>query len=254
MPVRSSVAAGVALAVLTAVLAGCVGAPHETPPVEEQGPLPPTDALITLQQLATVVTAADAPANSLFDVGQASTSGADLLSEQDYWLAVGGRPEECRDVVSSPYLVSTADAASEARLDDDTGTLGTYSEDEDLFGLVQVYGRVFDDEATASGFLDGFAQTVAGCAAYQFIGDEGTPTYDAVGLHVEESTTSPLGTRVLEYVEDVAGSDILGVSTTFVRRRNTVVAIYSELYPSSAMTPDDVAKLTDTIAARMAAL
>ena len=124
----------------------------------------------------------------------------------------------------------------------------------DRFGLVQVYGRVFDDEATASGFLDAFAQTVAGCAAYQFVREDGVVTYDAAALHVEESTTSPLGTRVLEYVEDVAGSDILGVSTTFVQRKNTVVAIYSELYPSSTMTPDDVAKLTDTIAARMAAL
>jgi hypothetical protein len=254
MSLRSKVAAGVAAAALSVLLGACVGAAPETAPVEEQGPQPPTSALITLQQLATVVTEGDAPANSLFDIGQTSTSGDDLLSEQDYWVAVGGRPEECRDVVSSPYLVSMADAAAPARLDDPSGALGTYSEDEDLFGLVQVYGRIFDDEATASGFLDSFAQTVAGCAGYQFVGDDGAATYDAVALRVDESTTAPLGTRVFHYVEDVAGSDILGVSTTFVQRKNAVVAIYSELYPSSTMTPDDVETLTNTITGRVAAL
>ena len=68
---------------------------------------------------------------------------------------------------------------------------------EDLFGLVQVYGRIFDDAATASGFLDAFVQTVAGCAGYQLAAEDGTVTYQAIGLHLEESATAPVGTRVV---------------------------------------------------------
>lgn len=251
-PRVATASAAIALAV---VLSACVpSSPDSTATGEEQGPLPPTSALITLQQLAAVVTADDGPAQALFDVGEASTSGADLLSEQQYWEAVGGAPEECRDVVSSPYLVSSADAADDARLDDPTGAIARFSEDEDLFGLVQVYGRLFDDEATASGFVDDFAQTVAGCGGYQLVGEDGAVTYQALALHLGESTTAPIGTRVLHFSEDVAGSDILGVATTFVVRKNAVIAIYSELYPSSTMTPNDVAELATTLSERLAAL
>jgi hypothetical protein len=255
MTVRARVATTSAAVALAVLLGACVpSAPVESPAGEPQGPQPPSTALITLQQLATVVTAEDAPAQSLFDVGAASTSGPDLLSEQQYWESSAGTPEECRDVVSSPYLVSSADAIDVARTDDPTGTLGTFSEDEDLFGIVQVYGRIFDDEATASGFLDGFVQTVAGCSGYQLSGDDGTVTYQAVALHVEESETGPAGMRALLFSEDAAVSDTLGVGTTFLQRKNAVIAIYSELYPSSTMTPDDVTDLAAIIAGRLATL
>lgn len=255
MRFSSRVATASAAIAVAAVLSACMPSGIDsTPTPEEQGPQPPTSALITLQQLAGVVTADDAPAQALFDVGEASTSGADLLSEQQYWEAVGGAPEECRDIVSSPYLVSSADSAADARLDDPTGAIARFSEDEDLFGLVQVYGRIFDDEATASGFVDDFAQTVAGCAGYQLVGEDGTVTYQAVALHLDESTIAPIGTRVLHFSEDVAGSDIVGVATTFVVRKNALIAIYSELYPSSTMTLDDVSALATTLSERLAAL
>ncbi len=246
--------ASVAIA-LASILTACVpSTPVATPSAEQQGPLPPSNALITLQQLATIVTADDAPAQALFDVGEASTSGADLASEQEYWEAVGGSPEECRDVVSSPYLVASTDGSAPALSDDPTGALARFSEDEDLFGLIQVYGRIFDDETTASGFVDGFAQTVAACAGYQLVDENGAVSYEAVALHLEESTTAPIGTRVWEFSEDVAGSDIVGVGTTFVVRKNAVIAIYSELYPNSTMASADVAELADTLSARLAAL
>ena len=253
LPARIATATtAVALAVL---LAACVpAAPVSTPTGEPQGPQPPSDAPITLQQLATVVTEDDAPPQALFDVGAASTSGADLLSEQQYWESVGGSPEQCRDVVSSPYLVSSADAADVARTDDPTGTLGTFSEDEDLFGLVQVYGRIFDDPAAASGFLDAFLQTVAGCTGYNLTDDDGAVTYQAVALHADEATDAPLGTRLVVFREDVSGSDILGVGITFVQRKNAVIAIYSELYPSSTITPADLSRITTTVSGRLAAL
>jgi hypothetical protein len=251
----SRIASATATFALTLALSACVPATptHDASP-EQQGPLPPTGALITLQQLATVVTADDAPAQSLFDVGESSTSGDDLVSEEGYWQAVGGSPEECRDVVSSPYVVRTADADAESLLDDPTGAIARFSEDEDMFGLIQVYGRIFDDDAAASGFVDGFTQTVAACSGYQLTGEDGTVTYRAVALHLDESTTAPIGTRVLEFREDVAGSDITGVATTFVVRKNAVIAIYSELYPSSTMTTADVSQLSDTLAQRLAAL
>lgn len=251
----SRIATASAAVALVAILSACVPSdPVATPPVEEQGPLPPTRALITLQQLAGIVTEADAPPQALFDVGEASTSGSDLVSEQGYWDAVGGAPEECRDVVSSPYLVRTADGADPALGDDPTGALARFSEDEDLFGLVQVYGRVFDDETAASGFFDGFEQTVGVCAGYQLTGEDGAVTYQAVALHAEESTTAPVGTRVLHFSEDVASSDIVGVGTTFVLRKNAVIAIYSELYPSSTMTATDVDRIGEALSERLAAL
>jgi hypothetical protein len=252
---RSRVAAILSAAALAVVLGACVpAAPTVAPTDEPQGPQPPPVALITLQHLAAVVTEGDTPAQALFDVGSASTSGPDLLSEQQYWEAVGGSPEECRDIVSSPYLVSSADAVDTARIDDPTGTLATFSEDEDLFGLVQVYGRIFDDPATASGFLDAFMDTVAGCAGYQLAGEDGVVTYQAVALHVDEATDAPLGTRVVLFSEDVAGSDVLSVGTTFVQRKNAVIAIYSELYPSSTITPADVSRITTTVTGRLAVL
>jgi hypothetical protein len=255
MGLRSRVAAVLSAIALAALLGACVpSAPAVAPTGEPQGPQPPSDALITLQQLATVVTEADAPAQALFDVGSASTSGSDLLSEQQYWESVGGSPEECRDIVASPYLVSSADAVDAARTDDPTGTLATFSEDEDLFGLVQVYGRIFDDPATASGFLDAFMQTVAGCPGYRLAGEDGVVTYQAVALHVDEATDVPLGTRVVLFSEDVAGSDILSVGTTFVQRKNALIAIYSELYPSSTITPADVSRITTSVTGRLAAL
>jgi hypothetical protein len=255
MSAPSRIATALGALALVVLLNAC-SAP-ETAPVpsgEPQGPLPPSTAAITLQQLATVVTEADAPPQALFDVGAASTSGADLLSEQDYWVSVGGTPAECADVVSSPYLVSSADAADPARADDPTGALGTFTEVEDLFGLVQVYGRVFDDAATASGFLDEFSATVAGCAGYRFVGPEGDVTYQASGLRVDESTTAPAGTRMLAYSEDIEGSDALGVGITFIQHENAVVAVYSELYPSSTMTPAEVDTLATAVAARLAML
>ncbi len=255
MKVRSRIATASAATALSMLLSACVAAaPVETPTGEPQGPQPPSTALITLPQLATIVTADDAPAQSLFDVGAASTSGPDLLSEQQYWESSAGTPEECRDILSSPYLVSSADATDVARTDDPTGTLGTFSEDEDLFGIIQVYGRVFDDEATASGFLDAFAQTVAGCAGYQLSNEGGVVTYQAVALHLEESMTGPASTRTLLFSEDAAVSDTLGVATTFVQRKNAVIAIYSELYPSSTMTQEDVTELSETLAGRLASL
>ncbi len=255
MAVRARLATAAAAIALAVLLGACVPSTPIAPPAgEPQGPQPPSDALITLQQLVTVVSEEDAPSQSLFDVGSASTSGSDLLSEQQYWDDVGGSPEECRDIVSSPYLVSMADAADTARADDPTGALATFSEDENLFGVVHVYGRVFDDPATASGFMDGFMQTVAGCGGYQLAGGDGEVTYQALALHVGEATDAPPGTRVVVFSEDVASSDALGVGTTFVQRKNAVIAIYSELYPSSTITTTDVSRITTTVTGRLAAL
>ena len=256
MSVPSRIAAAVGTIALVLLLSACIPPeplPDETAG-EPQGPLPPSSTAVTLQQLAGLVTEADAPPLALFGVGAASTSGADLLSEQDYWMSVGGTPAECADVVSSPYLVAAADAADAARTDDPTGALATFTEQEDLFGLVQVYGRAFDDDATASGFLDAFSATVAGCGGYRFIGPEGDVTYEATGLRVEESTTAPAGTRLLTYDEIVEGSGALGVRTTFIQHENAVVAVFSELYPSSTMTPADVATLVAAVTGRLAAL
>jgi hypothetical protein len=219
-----------------------------------QGPQPPSNAAITLEHLAGLVTEADAPPQALFDVGQASTAGADLLSEQDYWISVGGTPDECADIVSSPYLVSSDDAGDLARADDPTGAIGTFTEQEDRFGLVQVYARAFDDAATASGFIDTFLATVAGCGGYRFVGTDGEVSYGASALEAVESPAAPVGTRVLTYSEVVAGSDALGAGITFVQHENSVVAIYSELYPSSTMTSADVAGLADALSVRLAAL
>jgi hypothetical protein len=255
MSAPSRIATALGAVALVVLLSGCVEPETVPEPTgEPQGPVPPSTTSITLQRLATVVSEADAPPQALFDVGAASTSGDDLLSEQDYWTSVGGTPAECADVVSSPYLVSSADAADPARMDDATGALGTFTEVEDLFGLVQVYGRVFDDASTASGFVDELSATVAGCAGYRFIGADGEVTYDASSLSISESTTAPAGTRVLTYTEDVQGSDALGVDITFIQHENAVVAVFSELYPSSTMTPADVAAIGTAIAGRMAAL
>ncbi len=65
---------------------------------------------------ATILSAS--PAASTADRQALSTSGADLESEQQYWVAVGGTPDVCADVVAAPYLVSSADAADRDRLDD----------------------------------------------------------------------------------------------------------------------------------------
>ena len=150
--------------------------------------------------------------------------------------------------------MSSADAIDVARTDDPTGALGTFSEDEDLFGIVQVYGRIFDDEATASGFLDGFVQTVAGCSGYQLSGDDGTVTYQAVALHVGGVRDRPAGMRAVLFSEDVGG-------VGHARRRHDVPPAQERrdrdllrALPSSTMTTDDVTDLAATIAGRLATL
>ena len=255
MSVPARVASALATSALVVALTACVGAapaPEDTPVEEPLGPQPP--ALITLQQLATVVTADDAPADALFDVGAASDSGSDLLAEQDYWDAVGGSPEECADIVSSPYLVSSVDGDDGNRLDDPTGVLGTFSEDEDRFGLVQVAGRIFDDAATASRFLDEFLDAVAACPGYRLTGEDGATNYAATALDATESADAPLGTRVVTYTEDVDGSGIVSVGTTFVQHENAVIAIYDELYSSSTMTAPDIMAVTAAVTGRLAGL
>lgn len=257
MLVASRIATALGGMALAGLLTACVASgptPDDTPTGQPQGPLPPSATEITLQRLASVVSAADAPPQALFTVGAASTAGEDLVSEQEYWVSVGGTPVECADVVSSPYLVSSEDAFDAARIDDPTGALGIFTEEEDRFGLVQVYGRVFDSEATASGFLDAFLTIVAECGAYRFVGPTGDVTYAATGLRVDESLPTPTDARVLRYGEDVSGSDVLAVGTTLIQHRNAVVGVYFELYPSSTMTSADVTELVATLTNRIATL
>ena len=150
-----------------------------------------------------------------------------------------------RDIVSSPYLVSSADAADAARTDDPTGALATFTEDggpvrarPGLRARLRRRGRPHPDSSTA------FSATVAGCPRLPVHrhGRRGHLRGDRPAASPSRRPRRP-ARACSTYSEDVQGSDALGVGITFVQHENAVVAIYSELYPSSTMTPADVAEI-----------
>ena len=251
----SRVAGVLAAASTILILAACVAAFPDTDQ-PDQGPLPPaSDGFVALDQLATLVTEADAPATMLVQVGEVSASGADLTSEQGYWVSVGGEPAECADVVSSAYLVSSADTGD--RADDPTGLIGMFTEiDEDRFGLMQAYARQFDDAPTAALFLQELRQTVVGCPGYRLIGADGTSNWTTSELQLTEGPAGPAGLDMesLRYEEIVQDSDALGLTITFLRRDNVMVAVYAESYPTSTFTDGDASAIATAAYERMSAL
>lgn len=250
------VAALALTASVLSLLSGCVGAdpaPVESVSSAPIGPVPPAGGPLTLEAVAAIIGADDAIATATFAGGDApSTSGADLASENDYWIAVGGRPDACAGVVSAPYLVSAADTGS--RLDDPTLLIGIFTEvDEERFGLIQVSARQFDDAATASGFLTELTATVQGCPSYQLV-DGDTVTWNAVALNVAPLADLPAEVAGVRYIETLQDSAALGVSTIFLQRDGVVLSIYGEITDTSTITQADVDALAAVVADRLGRL
>ncbi|MBX3196061.1 MAG: hypothetical protein R2717_07405 [Schumannella sp.] len=246
--------APVALVALGLLLTGCIATEPE-PPIEESttpiGPVAP--APLSLQDVAGIVGEDDATPTSIFSPdGEIMTSGDVLASENDYWLGVGGTPQECAPVVSAPYLVSAADTGT--RLDDDAAVLGTITElDEERFGLIQIFARQFDDTATAQAFLGELAAAVADCPGYRLV-DGTTVTYDARDLELAEIPNLPESVSGVRYSETAHDSASLGTTTAFLQREGIVISVYGEVTPSSTISVADADALTATIASRLAAL
>ena len=249
MPARAILPALTAIS-LCAVLAGCVGAapaPSSTPTSAPIGPVAPPEGPLTLDAVRSILSIDDVPPTTLLNLaGTSSTAEADLASERDYWVSVGGSPDQCADVVAAPYLVSSNDVGT--RLDDPSLLIGTVTEvDEERFGLVQLYGRQFDDPATAAGFLDEFTAFVDACPAYQLNG------YDAVDLSAKRLTGSD-AVAGIEYREKVSDSDEHTTTVYFLQRDSVMVSIYAELFESSTITAADVDRIADDVTERMAIL
>jgi hypothetical protein len=246
--VRRLTAALVALS-LGAGLTGCVGAPAETGSAPPIGPVPAPTGPLTLERVAGIVGQDDVPPTTRLTVGTTISSAAeDLAAENDYWVAVGGQPEQCREVVAAPYLVTSADAGS----DDPSALLATVTElDEERFGLIQVYAREFDDSAAAGAFLAGFQADVAGCPGYQFV-DDGAVTYDAVALSLEQLAPGGDGeVAALEYRETLGDSAEHRTSVYLLQRDGIVISIYGEILPSSTITDADLESLAGKVAIRL---
>ncbi|MEO8263420.1 MAG: hypothetical protein ABI566_12705 [Pseudolysinimonas sp.] len=209
---------------------------------------------LTLDDVRIIVSDADGPATSSFQSGDSvSTSGADLESEQNYWISVGGRPEQCAGIVSSPYLVSARDTGE--RLDDPSALIGTFTEiEEERFGLVQLYARQFDDVITASGFFGELTELVQGCPSYQLVDPDGVVTWNAVSLSVAPLSGLPAKVTGIEYVETLQDSASTTVTTTFLQRDGVIISIYGELTASSSMTQADVDAIAAAVGERLGQL
>jgi len=252
MRLAPAASAGLLLAL---VLSACVASPDPAEPDDAPvGPVAPVAGPLTLAAVTAIVSDADGPATSSFSPGDSlSTSGADLESEQNYWVSVGGRPAQCAGVVSSPYLVSAADTGE--RLDDPSALIGTFTEiDEDRFGLVQVYAREFDDTATAAGFLSEVTAVVDACPGYELVDPDGVVIWKAVALSATPMTGLPDGVTGIEYVETLQDSASQTVTTTFLQRDGVVVSVYGELTASSSMTQADVDAISADVAERLGQL
>lgn len=242
-----------ALALVAALTACTEPEPDPRPPLDIPTPSAPVDGALAFDDIVGIVTNADAPPTALSTLGDTlSTSGDVLADEQDYWIAVGGRPASCADVVSGPYLVGSGDSGD--RLDDPAAVLATFTEaDEALFGLIQVFAREFDGESDAAAFLTELQAAIAACPGYQFV-DDGTVTWNAVSLATAPLDTPPDGIDGFRYTETLRASRASSVTTTFVQRERIVIAVYAELFPTSTLTTADATTLADTIAERLSML
>jgi hypothetical protein len=240
---------------LTLALGACVESGPESDPgtLAPVGPAPAPSGPLTLDRVVGIVSDGDASATMSFTPGsELSTSGDDLLSENDYFAGNAGAPAECAAVVSAPYLVSAHDTG--ARLDDPSALIGTFSElDENRFGLVQVYARQFDDAATASGFFTELADAVHGCAGYKLY-DGDTVTVDAVPKGVTTLEGLPSGVTGIRYDETLRNSDSTGVTIEFYQRDGVVISVYGELTGSSTITQAQVDAIAGEVATRLGQL
>jgi hypothetical protein len=241
------------VAIGSAVLTGCVSADDGRVPDTTDapvGPVAPDTGPVTLDRIVGIVSAADATATTSFTGGDSlSTSGDDLASESDYWVAVEGSPEQCAPVVSAPYLVSDFDTGE--RLDDPSALLGTLTEiDENRFGVIQVYARQFDDAATAQSFLSELTDAVGGCDGYT-LAEDGTVNFAASDLTIASLDGLPEGISGLRYSESVSSSSSTAVTTSFLQRDAVVISVYAETTTTSTIDAAGADALTATIAQRL---
>ncbi|HWM33347.1 MAG TPA: hypothetical protein VNR36_03805 [Pseudolysinimonas sp.] len=247
----------VAAAICAVLLAGCVpgnDGPAPDPVTDAPvGPVAPAAGALTLASVAGIVSADDITLSTTFTPGDAaSTSGDDLASENDYWIAVEGSPQRCAPVVSAPYLVSGHDTGD--RLDDPTALLGTLTEtDENRYGVIQVYARQFDDDATAQAFLAELTASVEGCEGYT-LSEDGVVNFAASDLRIAALDDLPPGVAGARYAETVSSSSSTGVTTSFLQRDGVVISIYAEVTTSSTLSAATADELTATIASRLAVL
>ena len=246
----------VPVALATVALAGCVdenGGPAPDPTDAPIGPVAPAPAALTLDSVAGIVSADDITETTTFTPGgELSTSGDDLASENDYWIAVEGTPQRCAPVVSAPYLVSGHDTGD--RLDDPSVLVGTMTEnDENRFGVIQIYARQFDDAATARAFLAELTASVGDCGGYT-LAEDGVVNFSASGLAIAELDDLPDGVTGLHYTEAVDSSSSTGVTTSFLQREGIVIAVYTETTTSSTISAAGADALTATIASRLASI
>jgi hypothetical protein len=214
------------------------------------GPEPAPSGALTLEKVMAIVGESDGGDNTVFTAGaELSTSGDDLLAENEYFSGNKGKPAECAPVVSSPYLVSSLDTG--ARADDPSYLVGTYSEvDEQRFGLIQVYARQFDDAATASGFLREVRDAVAACPGYRLY-DGDTVTLDVTKLKVASLSGLPDDIAGLRYIETLKSSASDGVTIDFLQKDAIVISVYGETTPSSTITQEQIDGISADVVLRL---
>lgn len=211
----------------------------------------PTDDNLTADQLQGLVAAGDLGLTPSFDL----TFTKQPIALQDgtiesFWSESDGTPEGCFDTYSVSYL------GGESGENDEWADIAGYYPDDG--GAINVSGRSFDSADAASTYLASVEESAATCndaGGYQLFDGEGHVGWDVTGVTVEPVTLDlPDGVTAVNQEETLADGFAVGYRVTLLQYRNVVVAVMAQQLEASEFTFDQVDKLAETVAGRLAAL
>ena len=214
---------------------------------------PSDDVTFTIDDLRGLIEEGDGLLDAHFEASEVTATAADdAESISGYWAESGGDPQECYAAFATSYVLDGSESGAGG--DDDTMELGVFTEPaEDDFGLVIVNGRIFDDEATASGFLDSVAEFASGCPDGYTLTDGTDVIWDVSAFQTGTFAGAPDGVATATSEELIATGDA-ALRTTFIQRGNAVIAFYAETYDGGTYVLADVDPVITAVAERLAAL
>ena len=230
---------GAIAAVTLAVLCGCTGSAGS--------------GQLTVGQLQGLVFAADLNLNPSFDLTftQQPIEAREGVVES-FWTESDGSPEECYPSYAASFLAGESSGDSDQFAD----IAGHYPEDG---GAINVFGRIFDSEDAASGYLDDLGAKAEACSdvgGYQLSDGEDGVGWSVTGVTVEpaDGLELPDGVTAVYQEELLAAGFAKRYRVTLLQYSNVVVAVMAQQLDASVFDFDQVDELAESVAERLVRL